>query len=256
MDMRQKIAEGGRLSVVLTPNHDALARSEPEYNECYALPFVYFEDDVFAGMTRPAHTLVEDGGVDSIGFCYTNGLPFYSIVYPSSVGQKLAPNQIAVKLMSISHYRRHEFVLRPPGSLVFESRGAGEDVERLDHGLRDSIEQGCSHYMVVDLGGGALRSTPIDIAYDYFPTGAAEFRSEGFLVSSHTVMPKTFREHLLSVDADIGAKMLDPAFAHEIATPCDTTYLRVGDDGSCRTAKDEHLGEARPCQGFKVFAQP
>lgn len=205
------IADGARLSVILRPDHETLNVTAPTYDETYQLPFVYCQDGVFTGVTRPAHAVTSPtNDVQCIGFGYTNALPVYSIYYPGSVHLPDTPSgKIVARIISARQYKVMKFAVLPAGKLLYEASATS----RGDRGpVCESIANGRKHYAVVDLGDGRVNSLPIDISYDYFADERLEFRTETFAISSHLTKPKRFGDDLRAVLSEKGIEPENPSF--------------------------------------------
>lgn len=255
MDDIGKIENGYRLSIHLQPNHDNLATNDPEYLETYNLPLVFAEDDIFAGVTRPGHFHREqNGNFDALSFSYNNGMPFYSIIFSRRVKPETA--DVAVKLMSQTHYRTHEFCFKDPGRCVYEVESRNGTYERRDLGLTESIRTGGDHYLVIRLDDTRIWSLPIDISYAYFQSGHAEFRTECYVTSSHCTQPKSFERVMLEKQPDALSLMAMPSFSPDLFLAMQLTYLHVTDDGTFQDSRSDAAEATGNYQWIKVFEYP
>ncbi|NMM46041.1 hypothetical protein HH303_16210 [Rhodospirillaceae bacterium KN72] len=228
---QEDIAAGARLSVILQPDHETLNVSTPTYDETYQLPFVYSQDGVFTGVTRPAHAVTTPTKeVQCIGFGYTNALPVYSIYYPGSVHLPDTPNgKIVARVISAKQYKVMKFAALPAGRLLYEAT----ETARGDHGpVCESIANGRKHYAVADFGDGSVKSLPIDISYSYFSSDRLEFRTETFPISSHLTKPKRFSDDLRSALSEKGIEPENPNFYFGQHFDLAWTFYHFFEDGS------------------------
>ena len=252
--LKTALKQGRRLSIQLRPNHQALATEDPEYDEAYALPFVFCEGEAIAGLTRTGHFLADDkGGYETISFSYNTAYPYYSIHFPNRYDR--VKNQIATKIMSKLQYQVFDFKLTDPARLIFETDAADGHKPR-DHGLSDSIKAGRTHFLTIGFEGGRMWSLPVDISYDYYPTGAIEFRTETLLTSKHVVMPESFHAELAATNGQVIDAMKHPSANLELFMPADITFLKILADGRFHTAAT--LGANKPMHYdfLKVFEYP
>ncbi len=252
MSVLDEIADGGRLSIYLQPNHVNLRSDMDEYNECYNLPLVFIEGDCFTGNTRPTHLYIEDSTAHSITFAYTNSLPYYSITFP----YKLKDGKIAAKLLSQSHYRVHKFHVRPKGKLIAEITRGDQGYDKTDHGLRESIQAGANHYAVFALGDDRIWSIPVDILYDFLPDGRMELTTENYVLSSHCLRPSAFKKSLQQGNENLEASMSNPNFMFETWMPSDLTYLKLREDGTVENATKTNPGLPSHYEWLKIFEYP
>lgn len=247
MNLIEGIAQGQRLAVYLRPNHETLETEEPEYHESYGLPFVYSEGGYVSGLTRAGHMIQnKTGSVSTVGFCYTDAVPIYSIIF----AQSLDNGKIHTKLNSSKQYREVSFRLLPAGHLHF-SKDAKAGTPASETGLVEGIRNGVSHYAVLGIPDGQVISVPIDLSYDFHDTGTFEFRTELMMTSSHGLKPASFRESLLQ-NPNVATAIEAPLFNVLQQLPVATTYLKIRDDGTYDTLDAQGLSY----DWLRVFAYP
>lgn len=253
-DLKSALIEGRRLSIYLRPDHNALGTTAPEYDEAYALPFVFCEGNALAGLTRTGHLLKDkQGRAEAISFSYNTDFPYYSIQYPYRLDQE--NYQIATKLMSRKHYQIFEFKTREPAHLLFEVHAAN-GYRQDNYGLSDSIKAGRTHFIVVGLPGSRLWSVPVDISYDYFESGEIEFTTETVLTSKHVVMPQSFHNQLGANNAHVIEAMSHPNADLDLFLPAETTHLKVKADGSFASPSHDQNSRTETYEFLKVFEYP
>lgn len=253
-DLRPALGNGQRLSIQLRPNHDALEIETPEYDEAYALPFVFCEGDVAAGLTRTGHYQPRDEDrFETISFSYNTVYPYYSIHFPTRFDR--VKNQIVVKLMSKLQYRVYDFKLADPARMIFETT-AESGYTPQDHGLTESIQSGRTHFITLGFPGERVWSLPVDISYDYFPTGDIEFRTETVLAPKHVMMPATFHTQLQTTNAQVIDAMTIPNASVDLFLPADLTYLKILANGRCFTADGQASDTPMTYEYLRVFEYP
>lgn len=250
-----QIAEGYRLSICLQPDHATLETDGPEYNEALSLPYVFVEQDGVTGATHQTHFIKDPARYfQTVGFAYTNTLPFYTILYPGQARPQAG--EIDIKLMSQSHYREHRMTARPPGRLILDVTNTADGVHIADHGLRQSILSACHHYIVIRLDETRIWSLPVDVGYDFLDGAAAEFRTHCIPVSSHCVNPKGFADTLVEANPQVAAQMKDPLFAFERTMPMTTTHLRVRATGEYFDTEGELTESPQRFLSARVYEFP
>lgn len=248
-DLIAAVSEGARVSVFLRPDNQAIKAKIDDYEECYALPFFYSEGEAFCGITRPTHMIRDsEGSVGSVGFAYSPSLPIYAIISPNSLDE----GKLFVKFRSKNEYHEMIFKTLPAGTLCFEAT----DGETRDMGLRQSIQAGRSHYGVMKLKEDRIFGFAIDIAYDFYATGAKAFRSECIVTSAHALRPGSFHDSLRRSNPNADALMSQKGFNLVRQLPATSTYLHIRDDGRYDTMESEMGGESLSYEWLRVFEVP
>lgn len=243
------VCEGRRLAVVLRPNNAVIGSEMEDYDESYALPFVYVEKGVLAGLTRTSHMLRKrDNVVETIGFSYSPDIPVYSLIYPTLQSR----GTIVTKINASVQYDSMQFRDLEAGPLRYRyESGAGEDL-----GLAGSIAEGRSHYGVMGFGGDRVIGFPIDIAYDFYRSGRREFRAECFVTSTHVLSPAKFRDSMYQTNPNAAEMMAMPRFTVSREMPATATYLRVFGDGTFHTVESEPSRAPHAYDWLRVYAYP
>lgn len=247
--IRDGIIKGCRLSVFLRPNHETLATNEAEYDENVSLPFVYFEQNCFSGLSRPGHLLLaETKEFETISFCYTNALPVYTICYQKLI--KPGEGKIGCKILSQSTYREVSFRLSKPATLVAEVT----EEKFKDYGVNASIRDGKSHSIVILFDDDRLWSVPLDILYDYRPHGSLTGRSESYVTAYHNLVPKRFAEWAKTSSSGAVDPFLNPRFEFDEFMQMALTYLKVDVSGNAWTIDEEVKNRPSKYEWLKIFA--
>lgn len=255
--LQAEICSGAALSIVLQPDHDVMRYSTPTYNENYDLPFVFCNEGLITGVTRPSHLYRnKKGTVHLLGFSYTNTLPIYAIIGSPDLSSG-TDETVSVTMNSKNQYKIHEFVTRPFGYLVYEAtrdpvNGVVSETDK--DAIKASIQAGAKFRITIQKNSGNAWSLPVEIAYDYFTENSLVFTTEAIPTSRHCLHPKQFYESVIAQNPNSVTLMSNPHFNAKTDFAMELTYLKVLDDGRFMTWKDEALNTSQTWDNIQVFS--